>query len=185
MIKNVVFDFWGVLNTLGSFKEVLYRFDPSIDYADFMSQYGSMIQESHVSVSEWIYEAMCASSIGKTREDCINAIISPSEKLLHLLPVFRQLGFRLYILSNITPGVLPIFLERQNITHLFDGVVESCVAWSSKPDIGIYHTLLNDYSLLPEECLFIDDKELNLLPAKKLGMETFHFDSWVNPKDIL
>lgn len=71
---------------------------------------------------------MCASSIGKKREDCIDAIISPSEKILNLLPVFRQLGFRLYILSNITPGVLPVFLERQNIAHLFDGVVESCIA---------------------------------------------------------
>ena len=123
-----------------------------------------------------MYEAMCASSIGKTREDCINAIISPSEKLLNILPVFRQLGFRLYILSNITPGVLPIFLERQGIVDLFDGVVESCMASSSKPDIGIYHTLLREHSLLPEECLFIDDKELNLFPAKELGMEIFHFD---------
>ncbi len=185
MIKNIVFDFWWVLNTLGSFKEVLYKFDPNIDYENFMSQYGSAVEKSHVSISEWIYEAMCASSIGKKREDCIDAIISPSEKILNLLPVFRQLGFRLYILSNITPGVLPVFLERQNIAHLFDGVVESCIAWASKPDTAIYHSLLREYSLLPEECLFIDDKPLNLIPAKEFGMEIFHFDSWVNPKDIL
>ena len=40
----------------------------------------------------------------------------------------------------------------------------------SKPDIRIFEILLNKYSLLADECLFIDDLEENVLVAESVGM---------------
>ena len=39
-----------------------------------------------------------------------------------------------------------------------------------KPDAGIYRHLLQTYDLIPEECLFIDDRAENVEGAKKEGM---------------
>ena len=41
----------------------------------------------------------------------------------------------------------------------------------SKPDIRIYEILLEKYSLIPEECLFIDDLEINVKAAEGSGMK--------------
>ena len=44
----------------------------------------------------------------------------------------------------------------------FDGGVISAEVKLSKPDSQIYEILLEKYSLVPEECLFIDDLEINV-----------------------
>jgi putative hydrolase of the HAD superfamily len=53
----------------------------------------------------------------------------------------------------------------------FDGGVISAEAKASKPDSRIYGILCNKYSLIPEECLFIDDLEINVKAAEKTGMK--------------
>lgn len=39
-----------------------------------------------------------------------------------------------------------------------------------KPYVGIYNTLINRYSLLPAETLFIDDNQKNIDTGNKLGI---------------
>ena len=53
----------------------------------------------------------------------------------------------------------------------FDGGVISAEAKASKPDPRIYNILLDKYSLIPEECLFIDDLEVNVKAAEETGMK--------------
>jgi putative hydrolase of the HAD superfamily len=53
----------------------------------------------------------------------------------------------------------------------FDGGVISAHAKSSKPDSRIYKILIEKYSLIPEECLFIDDLEINVKAAENEGMK--------------
>ena len=46
-----------------------------------------------------------------------------------------------------------------------------------KPEIGIFHYLLTQHRILPEESLFIDDMKENIATAKKLQMQTLHHTS--------
>jgi HAD superfamily hydrolase (TIGR01509 family) len=46
----------------------------------------------------------------------------------------------------------------------------SAEAKYSKPDKRIYEILTERYSLVPEECLFIDDLEINVISAQAVGM---------------
>ncbi|MBQ1534230.1 MAG: HAD-IA family hydrolase, partial [Erysipelotrichaceae bacterium] len=57
-----------------------------------------------------------------------------------------------------------------------DGTVVSALERCIKPDPKIYEILLNRYRLNPEECLFIDDMEENILTAERLGMGIYLFD---------
>jgi len=61
------------------------------------------------------------------------------------------------------------FLEK------FDGVVVSGLEKLVKPDPRIYRTFCDRYSLAPENCVFIDDSEPNIVAARKFGMKGIHF----------
>ena len=51
-----------------------------------------------------------------------------------------------------------------------------------KPDPDIYKMCLEKMRLNAEECVFIDDMERNLIPAKGLGMKTILFTDLENMK---
>ena len=61
------------------------------------------------------------------------------------------------------------FLEK------FDGVVVSGLEHLVKPDPRLYRVFCERYALAPEECLFIDDSEINAASATKFGMKGIHF----------
>jgi epoxide hydrolase-like predicted phosphatase len=61
----------------------------------------------------------------------------------------------------------------------FDLVVVSCDVGVRKPDIKIYKILLKKikkYNIKSEEVLFIDNREWNLKPARRLGIKTILFN---------
>ena len=50
-----------------------------------------------------------------------------------------------------------------------------------KPDLAIYELAIKRFDLIPQECVFIDDKIENVEAAKKLN---FHIIHLTNPKSI-
>lgn len=63
-----------------------------------------------------------------------------------------------------------------NFHKLFHSRLYSFEAAVSKPDERAYELLLEKLHVKSEECVFIDDSAVNLLPAKKLGMKTIQFE---------
>jgi HAD superfamily hydrolase (TIGR01509 family) len=68
------------------------------------------------------------------------------------------------------------FLRQQPVYDNFDGEVVSCEEGVVKPMPEIYDILLCRYNLLPEETIFIDDREENVVAAQEKGITTFHFN---------
>ena len=56
---------------------------------------------------------------------------------------------------------------------LMEGAVVSYEICINKPDPRIYNELLTRYHLDPKECLMIDDKEENIIEARKHGIAGF------------
>jgi 2-haloacid dehalogenase len=67
------------------------------------------------------------------------------------------------------------FLEK------FDGVVVSGLEHVVKPDPRIYRIFCERYSLAPENCVFIDDSEANVVAARRYGMNAILF---TGPEDL-
>jgi len=61
------------------------------------------------------------------------------------------------------------FLEK------FDGVIVSGLEGLVKPDPRLYRVFCERYSLAPDNCVFIDDSEQNIVAARKFGMHGIHF----------
>jgi putative hydrolase of the HAD superfamily len=57
----------------------------------------------------------------------------------------------------------------------FKAFFSSCYLGVRKPEEGIYKLALEVTQRNPDECLFIDDRELNLECARQLQMRTIHF----------
>ena len=88
----------------------------------------------------------------------------------------RKAGKKLYVLSNASDRFYDYFTRFLPLDY-FDGVVVSADVDIVKPDAGIYQYLLDTFRLLPEECLFIDDREDNVEGARQVGMQAVQFQN--------
>lgn len=98
----------------------------------------------------------------------------PVEGMFELVKWCREKGYKLYLLSNASVRQ-PEYWYDTPIHEYFDGAVVSALEKETKPFPQIYYTLLRRYALKAEECLFIDDVEINVKTAKALGMDGWLF----------
>ena len=96
---------------------------------------------------------------------------TPLIEMQQLVHDVKARGFRTVVFSNIlAPSAQQI--RWQGGYDVFDAEVLSCEVGLKKPDPAIYDKALEAALCLPEECIFIDDKAHNLIPAQALGMKT-------------
>ena len=190
MIKNIIFDLG---NVLINFKpdEFLLRFTNDKDYID---QFVIKVTRSKT----WLALDRGTNSLENARnifmskypkeKDFIEQffdqwmdMLTPIEENLKILEELKELGFRLFILSNYIKEAFSYVNSKYNFFSLFDGQIISGVENVIKPEKAIYELLLSRYNLTPEESLFIDDILFFLKPAKNLGMKTI----WNRPETDL
>jgi putative hydrolase of the HAD superfamily len=71
------------------------------------------------------------------------------------------------------------------LTALFDPIVVSAEVGSSKESSRIFERALSHLGIAPNESLFADNSEENLVAANVLGMITVHFDDEQNDVQAL
>lgn len=96
--------------------------------------------------------------------------LKPLENGLEILHAVQQKGYNTYILSNMTEYAYNKISE-YDFLKTFSGAVYSYRIKAVKPENVIYKHLLDTYNLKPEECLFIDDLEININAGKQLGID--------------
>jgi putative hydrolase of the HAD superfamily len=68
-------------------------------------------------------------------------------------------------------------IDHFGLCELFDVFFSSCWVGVRKPTHRIYQRVLGMTQADPERCVFVDDREQNLTPARALGMHTIRFTS--------
>lgn len=109
------------------------------------------------------------------------------EKLLNLFEVngemrsfykkLKDQGFKMVLLSDQSKEWWPILDEKLEISTNFDVVVISSLVGLHKPNPDIYKYALDQIRSKASECVYVDDIDYNLAPAKELGMETIFFEN--------
>lgn len=88
----------------------------------------------------------------------------------------KEAGCRVYILSNYGSHTYEQTKETAlDFLSETDGAIFSYEVKQIKPDAAIYSSLLERFSLKPEECVFFDDLPANIEGAKRMGMHGFVF----------
>jgi putative hydrolase of the HAD superfamily len=98
-----------------------------------------------------------------------------NDDMLGFLDNIKARGIKTAVLSNMPFNILKYMEENFKWLNKFDKEIYSCNSGISKPDLEIYEHCLRELSILPENCLYIDDTEANLEPAKELGINVHLF----------
>lgn len=107
----------------------------------------------------------------------IPSILAPVPEMIDLLHRLRHEGNRLFCLSNMHIATIEHLHRSYTFWEIFSGMVISCRVHLCKPEPAIYAHLLREHKLDAEETVFIDDLEVNLLPARELGIRTIRFEN--------
>lgn len=97
----------------------------------------------------------------------------------------KNRGYRLYVLSNYGKDLLTRTRDKMPFLPYMDGVVFSHECHLMKPEWEIYKYLCDSYSLLPSECVFIDDNAENIEAARKFGIHGICFTGYKDAKSRL
>jgi len=99
----------------------------------------------------------------------------PVEQMLPLVQELKRKGYGIYLLSN-APLNFHTYRHRIPGVAYFDGFIVSSDWLVVKPERRIYEILFEQFSLIPEECFFIDDLLANIEGAEAAGMGGYCFD---------
>ncbi len=181
-IKNVVFDFGGVLidwNQRYLYRKV-FTSEEEMEWflANVCTDEWNARQDAGRPFLEGVAEAkaqypLYSAQIEMFWSRWIEMIGGEIKENTDWLRRLKVDGYGIYGLTNWSTETLPQAMERFDFFQLFDGIVVSGEEHLIKPDPRIYHILLDRYGLNPTECLFIDDSPKNVAAAKRIGMEAW------------
>ena len=102
-----------------------------------------------------------------------------------LIGDLRDTKYRTFLLSNATPEIEAGNRRRYDYFELFDKTYFSHNIGFRKPDPRAYQVVLSDNGLEPDECIFVDDKRVNVEAARSLGIGTIMFKLGISSVDDL
>lgn len=182
-IKNIVFDFGGVLVDWNPTYLYSKLFDNETEMNHFLE---------NICTPEW-----------NIRQDAGRPLVKATELLQAKHPEYKELighyygrwdemlggdikenvrvlemlrpKYTLFGLTNWSAETITIAYNRYDFFKHFDGIVVSGDENIVKPDPKLYQVLLNRYNLKANESLFIDDNLKNIEIAREMGFHTIHF----------
>lgn len=95
---------------------------------------------------------------------------------IHTLKEASRGAIKIYAMSNVSKEDYAVLSTKLTDWSVFNRVFTSGHAGMRKPDLNFYRHVLQEIKLAPEEVVFVDDKMVNVLAAKSLGITSIVFD---------
>jgi putative hydrolase of the HAD superfamily len=104
--------------------------------------------------------------------------LHPNEPMIDLMRDLRGRGFRMAMLTNNVREWEPLWRAKLPVDEIFELVVDSAFVGMRKPEREIYELTLERLGdVAAEECVFVDDLDVNCATAAELGMTPVHYVS--------
>jgi HAD superfamily hydrolase (TIGR01509 family) len=174
VIKAIIFDCFGVI-----------RIDPTIMA---YRQFGGNTEKDH----EFIEDVLYASSTGKVssvelfsqhlgidKSKWLNALQTASSFDDDLLTYIKALRpeYKVGLLTNIGKGGLSRWFDPDMLEVYFDVSVASGDIGYAKPEAQAYEIIADRLDVRTDECIMVDDRELNCAGARAVGMQAIEYHS--------
>jgi putative hydrolase of the HAD superfamily len=183
-LSHIFFDIGGVLGTNGWDREqraATKAHFPLDD--DFESRHGEVVAEweiGRLTLDEYLDFTVFHAPRPFARPEFIGFILAQSQPYAATVDAAARLAdagkVRLFTLNNESEALNVYRIERFGLRPMFDGFLTSCWLGIRKPAPLIFERALGIAQVQAENVLFIDDRERNLVPARKLGMHVHLFD---------
>jgi putative hydrolase of the HAD superfamily len=134
-----------------------------------------------ISLDEYLNRILFYRPRAFTREEFIAFIFAQSKEYPESRAVLDKLArLQKYFIGSINNEPLELNEYRIKAFHLrrdFQVFFSSCYLHTRKPEEMIYRIALEVTQRPAAECVFIDDRPLNLENPRKLGFKTIHYQS--------
>jgi putative hydrolase of the HAD superfamily len=182
-ITTLFWDIGGVILTNGwdreSRKEAAATF--RLDWEEFRDRHDlsfPAFDTGHITLNEYLDRTLFYRARPFTREEFTAFMFAQSKEYPEVRAILDQVtASRKYFVGAINNEPLELnqyrieaFQLRRNFLVFFS----SCYVKSRKPDETIFRMALDISQRPPKQCLFIDDRALNLECPRRLGMNTIH-----------
>lgn len=201
MIKNIVFDFGGVIADIDRKQAVQAFIRLGVKDADRIldkyHQTGIFQELEEGTLTEEAYRnelgKLCERTLSweEVQQAWLGFFTGIDVRKLHYLETLRREGYKLYVLSNTNPYVMGwacserFSSEGKPLTAYFEKLYLSYQIGCTKPDRRIFEFMLTDSKMQPEETLFVDDGASNIAAGRELGMYTFQPENGSDWRDEL
>ena len=184
-IKNVVFDFGGVLLDWNPryFYKSIFNDDQKMEY--FLQNIATSTWNAQMDKGRSFEECMkelaeqypeYKDPIMLYRKGWETMLKGPIESGIRVLDaVMNAQKFKVYGLTNWSAETFPGTFNKYKFLQKFEGIVVSGEEQMIKPEKGIYLTLIERYNLVPEETFFMDDNIQNVETALSRGINAVQF----------
>ncbi|MDY5324815.1 MAG: HAD family phosphatase [Succinivibrio sp.] len=184
-IKNVVFDFGGVLLDWNPryFYKSIFNDDQKMEY--FLQNIATSTWNAQMDKGRSFEECMkeLAEQYPEYKEPIMlyrkgweTMLKGPIESSMRVLDaVMNAQKFKVYGLTNWSAETFPGTFNKYKFLQKFEGIVVSGEEQMIKPEKGIYLTLIERYNLVPEETFFMDDNIQNVETALSRGINAVQF----------
>ena len=187
MIKNLIFDFGGVLTTIDTAQAIskfkVLGLKDAENYLNSYKQTGIFYQLENGDIDAETFIAELSKLCGReiSYDEALDAwmgfIVNVQTDFMEYLQTLRG-KYRLGVLSNTNPFLqgwarsADFTNDGKSLDDYFDELYLSYLMKCSKPGKDIYLKMLNDGNMLPHETLFVDDGAKNIEAAEALGIKT-------------
>lgn len=188
VIKNVVFDFGGVIVGLNRDRAVERFLKLGVNDADkLMDKYHQKgifleVEDGRIDANEFSKRLSAISGKELSFEKIQHAWLGfvtevPQYKLDFLLELREK--YRVYLLSNTNPFVMfwarsaGFTVAGKPLDNYVDKIYASYEVGVVKPERAIFEYMIKDASLFPDETLFVDDGTANIEMAEEIGFHTY------------
>ena len=173
MIKGIIFDCYGVLvhGSLG----YLRTLTPAENHAAF-DEISHASDRGFLTAEEYMEGA--ATLIGLTVDEVSEIIMKREVRSEEMIAYAKSLHgpYKTALLSNVGRGSMERLFAPGELEELFDAVVLSSEIGLTKPMREAYETTAKRLQLPTEECIMIDDIQVNVEGAKQAGMQAILFE---------
>lgn len=121
-------------------------------------------------------------NINKLFSNSIQDVLFLDKTNLEYVKSLKSKDYKLYILSNFHKDGFNYVENMYKLSRIFDGKVISYDCHLLKPEAAIYTLILSKYNLKPEETIFIDDSQNNIIASQKMGIQGIHLK---NMKELI
>lgn len=210
MIKGLIFDFGGTLDTDGihwsvKFWEAYQSYVKSLSLKSFNKAYvysenlmpfsikqndtflNTLIKQvtlqiQYLKETDLLDEPTSSKLIMDICNYCYKDVLNNINKVIQVLENLKD-DFQLALVSNFYGNIETVLTELK-IHNFFRSVIDSAIVNVRKPDPAIFNIAIEALELKPSECVVIGDSyDRDIIPAKRLGCKTIWLEgkSWFEP----
>jgi putative hydrolase of the HAD superfamily len=185
-IRALFFDLGGVLLTNGwdrhSRRDCVESF--GLDYEEFRDRHefvADAFETGRMTIDEYLDRTVFYREREFTPAAFREGMVAESRPFPDALAVVEELAasgqYLLATLNNESIELNQARIERFQLDRYFTVFLSSGFLGVKKPDQVIYRMALQITQRSPQECVFVDDRDLNLECAITEGMHTIHYDN--------